>query len=50
MRIKVSSYLLAWSAKHNRLEKDLHTLYGDAIALVIAGRYVTSGLRRVSLS
>lgn len=23
--------------KHDRLKKDLHTLYGDAIALVIAG-------------
>lgn len=34
---QVSSYLIGWSAKHDRLTKDLHTLYGDSIALVIAG-------------
>ncbi|OKL58794.1 hypothetical protein UA08_05857 [Talaromyces atroroseus] len=36
-RISVSSYLIGWSAKHDRLTKDLHTLYGDSIALIIAG-------------
>ncbi|KAL9596316.1 MAG: hypothetical protein Q9219_005870 [cf. Caloplaca sp. 3 TL-2023] len=34
----VSSYLIEWSMKHKRLDRDKHTLYGDAIALVIAGR------------
>ncbi|MCJ1457542.1 hypothetical protein MMC28_007910 [Mycoblastus sanguinarius] len=33
----VSQHLISWSAKHDRLEKDRNTLYGDAIAMVIAG-------------
>ncbi|KAL8964360.1 MAG: hypothetical protein Q9183_004506, partial [Haloplaca sp. 2 TL-2023] len=36
----VSSKLIAWSAKHNRLISDRNSLNGDAIAMIIAGRRV----------
>ncbi|KAI4213021.1 MAG: hypothetical protein LQ351_004365 [Letrouitia transgressa] len=36
-RIEVSHYLISWSKKHDRIEKDKNTLYGDAIALIVAG-------------
>lgn len=35
--LQVSSYLIDWSNRHDRLAKDLHTLYGDSVALIIAG-------------
>ncbi|KAI9745627.1 MAG: hypothetical protein M1818_001161 [Claussenomyces sp. TS43310] len=33
----ISDYLINWSTKHDRLEKDRETLYGDSIAMIIAG-------------
>ncbi|KAL1864535.1 hypothetical protein Plec18167_009715 [Paecilomyces lecythidis] len=36
-RIEISGHLIAWSVERNRLQKDLPTLYGDSIAIIVAG-------------
>ncbi|KAL8670626.1 MAG: hypothetical protein Q9168_004837 [Polycauliona sp. 1 TL-2023] len=38
----VSSYLINWSLQHNRISQDKPILYGDAIAIIIAGSDTTA--------
>ena len=45
----VSSWLIDASKQANNLEQDRHWLNGDAITIVIAGRYVIRHISKASL-